>query len=283
MPPSSTPARATDIAPLAAATLDAALRSADPGEPVEVTVRGEIDSTNDALLARAREAQPACALLLAADRQTAGRGRRQRAWLAPRQALLFTLAVPLAPRPRVLPPVTLAVGAALAEAFAARTVEVQLKWPNDLLLRQRKLAGVLCELALDAQARATLVVGVGVNLHFESAERARVGQAVSALDEAVPLASLLRARESWIAVLACAVLRAVRAYARDGFAPWHARVNARLHARGAPAELLDAGQRLALGRIAEVDDAGRLVLDTSEGRRAFSAGDLSLRALAAAS
>lgn len=267
-------------APLAAAALAAAVADEAAGASIEVALLFETGSTNDELLARCRAAQPEHPLLLATERQTAGRGRQQRAWRAPRHALLFSLAVPLAPRPALLPPVTLAVGAALAEALAARGVAVQVKWPNDLLLGGRKLAGVLCELALDARGRATLVVGVGTNLHFDAAESATVGQPAAALAEVVPLAALLREREAWIAALACAALRAVHGYAQSGFAPWRARINAHLHARGADARLLDEGRCVAQGRIDSVDDAGRLVLDTAEGLRAFSAGDLSLRAAA---
>jgi BirA family biotin operon repressor/biotin-[acetyl-CoA-carboxylase] ligase len=265
------------------AALAAACAEAAPGRPVDIEALESVASSNDTLLARARVAQPQRPQLLAVERQTAGRGRRQRAWHAPHLALLFSLGVPLAPLPAQLPAVTLAVGAALAEALAARGVAVQLKWPNDLLIDGRKLAGILCELALDAAGRATLVIGVGVNVAFDpSAAKHPVHRHAAALADVLPADELVVARPVWMAALAAAALAAVDAYVRDGFAPWRARCNALLAGRGDTVALLEGEARVAQGTLVGVDDHGRLVLSTAHGERHYASGDLSLRAVAPA-
>jgi BirA family transcriptional regulator, biotin operon repressor / biotin---[acetyl-CoA-carboxylase] ligase len=63
---------------------------------------------------------------------------------------------------------------------------VQLKWPNDLRVDGSKLGGILSELAVDGEARYTLVVGIGINLHLADGARTAIGQAAVALDELLP-------------------------------------------------------------------------------------------------
>ena len=163
---------------------------------------------------------PQCSLL-AADEQTAGRGRQRRPWIArPRTALLFSLAVPLPELLPTLPAIAPACGAALADHLIERGVEARLKWPNDLLLDGRKLGGILCELAVDADGQSTLVIGVGINVLLTADDRARIGQPAAALADVLPARMLAGEREAWIAALATTVLALVRRFAAEGFAPW---------------------------------------------------------------
>jgi len=122
----------------------------------------ELDSTNRYLVDEARAGAPA-GLVAVADHQTAGRGRLGRVWVAPPGASLLT-SVLLRP---ALPPdrrhlLVTAAGLAMAEAVEATTgVVAGMKWPNDLLVGDRKLCGILAEAAGDA-----LVVGLGVNVEW---------------------------------------------------------------------------------------------------------------------
>lgn len=262
-------------APLRAAVLRQCVQQAAPDRHIEVDAAARLASTNAQLLEQARHSQPESVRLLAADHQSAGRGRQGRAWHArPGSALLFSVAVPLARVPPELPAVTLACGVIIADALRARGVVVQLKWPNDLLLEGRKLGGILCELATDAAGRATLIAGVGINGWLAADDRAAIGQPAAALADAADLAS---GREPWIAALAVALLEAVTGYAARGFDPWRARFNALLHGRGQLADIVESGRSVATGRIVEVDAAGRLVLDASGSALAISVGDVSLR------
>ena len=149
-----------------------------PGFTVEVLP--SIDSTNTELMRRARAGlmEP---VLLAADEQTAGRGRLGKGWHSRAgQSLTFSLALPLAPAD--WSGLSLAVGVSLAHSLHP---EVRLKWPNDLWLHQRKLGGILVETAGTggaAQRQRLVVVGVGINI-------ARPEAAVVATHASGPLAA----------------------------------------------------------------------------------------------
>jgi BirA family biotin operon repressor/biotin-[acetyl-CoA-carboxylase] ligase len=265
--------------PLVTAVIERWVADAALPETLRVEVVARTGSTNEDLLVRARRRRPDGPLLLAADEQTAGRGRQQRRWVTrPRTALLFSLSVPLAGLPAALPAVTLACGVALADYLIGRAVPVRLKWPNDLLLDGRKLAGVLCELAVDADGHATLVVGVGINGCLGDADRAAIGQPAAALEERVPWPLLAAEREAWIAALAGVVLLTVRRFVGEGFTPWRMRFNELLDARGQRVDIVDDGHIVASGRVVEVDTIGRLMLATAGGSRGINVGDVSLRA-----
>lgn len=272
------PADRAEAPPLSGAVIERWLVDAALPERIEVEAVARTGSTNEDLLLRARRHRPDRPLLLAADEQTAGRGRQRRPWVArPRSALLFSLAVPLAVLPGALPAVTLACGVALSETLLARGVPVRLKWPNDLLLEGRKLGGVLCELAVDADGHATLVVGVGVNGRLDDADRVAIGQPAAALADIVPWSLLAGEREAWLAALAGGVLQAVRRFVSEGFIAWRARFNELLDARDERVDIVDDGRIVASGRVVEVDTIGRLLLATPNGMRTINVGDVSLR------
>lgn len=119
----------------------------------------EVDSTNRVVADAAREGE-AQGLVVAADHQTAGRGRLDRPWDAPAgTALLASILLRPDLHPSRLHLVTAAVGLSAAAVLAARGVSAELKWPNDLLVGEAKLAGILAEAVGGA-----VVVGIGVNL-----------------------------------------------------------------------------------------------------------------------
>ncbi len=152
--------------PLDAARLTrAVLRPGGLWQAVEVADR--TGSTNADLLARALAGAPE-GVVLAAEEQSAGRGRMGRTWVAPpRAALTFSLLV----RPAAVPParrgwLPLLTGVAVASAVTAVTgVQTRLKWPNDVLAGPAKLGGILAEATGDA-----VVVGVGLNVSAEPGE-----------------------------------------------------------------------------------------------------------------
>jgi BirA family transcriptional regulator, biotin operon repressor / biotin---[acetyl-CoA-carboxylase] ligase len=161
-----TPATSPGRKPLDAAGLArAVLRPGGLWRAVEVVDR--TGSTNADLLGRALGGAPE-GVVLAAEEQSAGRGRMGRTWVSPpRAALTFSLLV----RPATVPParrgwLPLLAGVAVASAVTAVTgVQTRLKWPNDVLVGPAKLAGILAETAGDA-----IVVGVGLNVSAEPGE-----------------------------------------------------------------------------------------------------------------
>jgi BirA family biotin operon repressor/biotin-[acetyl-CoA-carboxylase] ligase len=127
-------------------------------------------STNDLAGERARTGAPT-GLVVAADSQTAGRGRLGRTWHSPPGTNLYLsiLLRPTRPPPEI-PPLTLLVGGALAGALAGLGFAPRLKWPNDVELldaqsRRRKVAGILTEMATTGERALHVVVGVGLNVN----------------------------------------------------------------------------------------------------------------------
>ena len=246
-------------------------------EAVEVT-----DSTNADLLARARVQAPQRPWLLAAGWQRAGRGRHGRAWSTPPgDAALLSVAVALRQQ-AALAPLTLACGVGVAESLQAAGVDVRLKWPNDVLLAGRKLAGILAELALDPRGVRTVVLGIGLNLVLPPDSLARIAQPAAALAEVLDAAALRAHRAQWSARLGAAALQALQAFDVHGFAPFHARFERLLAWRGERVALHDGGRTVAEGVLEGIDALGCLRVTTAAGERSFHAGELSLRAIATA-
>lgn len=186
---------------------------------VEVEWHDEIGSTNTELLDRARRGAPE-GMVLIADLQTAGRGRRGRRWTAPPGTSLM-MSVLLRPPPDPLPParaalVTLAVGLAAADACEQVSgVRPRLKWPNDLVIagptgpdaaghdaaghgavrHDRKLAGILAESISTQGLLSALVVGMGLNTGWPEVPAELEGVATSLnLESGAPVDRTLLAR-----------------------------------------------------------------------------------------
>jgi BirA family biotin operon repressor/biotin-[acetyl-CoA-carboxylase] ligase len=248
----------------------AAIAAQLPGLALDVAVVDITGSTNADLQAEvARLSRPK---LLIAEQQTAGRGRAGREWLSRAGAsATFSLAWRLrGPLPRLLG-LPLAVGVALADAFAELGVAVQLKWPNDILKDGRKLGGVLIETSLDGDGVWT-VIGVGLNLLVPDELERQIGKAVA---DAPWLAQL--DRNTLMAVVARHLCTILVQFDADGFAPFVARWN-RLHAhQGREVVIVDGERMLHAGEAQGVDASGRLLLASGGGVAAIAAGDVSLR------
>lgn len=128
---------------------------------------GELDSTNTTARELAEAGAPEGTVVIA-DSQRRGRGRLGRGWVSPALRnlyLSFVLRPPLAPDSA--PQITLVLGLAAAEAVREWTDEVAIKWPNDLVSRGRKLAGILTEMTADDGRTRFVIPGIGVNLNSE--------------------------------------------------------------------------------------------------------------------
>ena len=269
--PSSSLSAAAIAARRAAPALDAAASTA-----VAIEVVAETGSTNADLLARGAAGTLQAPLLLLALHQSAGRGRAGRSWLSQADSsLTFSLAWRFDGPAQRLSGLPLAVGVAVAEALARQGVQVQLKWPNDILKDGAKLAGILIETQNEVHNRtaATLaVIGIGLNLVMPDELEQRIGRDVAA----APWLARMD-RNALMAALLDALAGALLEFERHGFAAFSARWN-RLHAWGGqPVTIVDNGVVLQQGLAAGVDDGGRLLLDTDQGRVTVAAGDVSLR------
>ena len=209
------------------------------------------DSTNE----RAKELALGGALhgtLVTADEQSAGRGRQGRAWSAPpRSALLMSLVTR-----RLAPTLPLAAAVAICDALPTRC---EIKWPNDIWLERRKLAGILVE---GRPQDGWAVLGIGLNVTTESfpPELAEIATSLRIagveLDAETVLAAVLGSLDEWL-----------EAPAEDVLAAWSERDALRgQRVRWA------AGEGVAAG----IDASGALVVETDDGRVTLDAGEVHL-------
>jgi len=238
---------------------------------VAVEVVAQTGSTNADLLGRAASlSEP---VLLVAEHQTAGRGRAGRSWLSSSEnSLTFSLAWKFDGGPQALLGLPLAVGVMLGDALDGLGVQVRLKWPNDVLKDGDKLAGILIETQSAPGGGVWAVVGIGLNLIMPDEVEAKLGRSAAG----APWLARMD-RDELMAALLDALAAGLRQFAQSGFGAFCARWNLRHAWQGETVVILDNGAVLHEGRAAGVDETGRLLLDTAEGRVTVMAGDVSLR------
>ncbi len=258
-----------------------------PSAHCRIEVVAETGSTNADLLARvvpdntiANTGDTAslaltAPTLLAAEMQTAGRGRAGRPWLsAPAAGLTFSLAWPFVRPLQALVGLPLAVGVTLAETLADFGVAAQLKWPNDVLQGGRKLAGILIETATAPNKQVWAVIGIGLNIALPEQLQQQIGRSAANLPPAAA-----QDRDLLLAALLNALARNMLQFSREGLAGFVERWN-HLHAfTGQQVLILDQGKTLYEGVALGIDQIGRLLLQTDQGSApiAIMAGDISLR------
>ena len=237
-----------------------------------------VDSTNRWAADAARQGARA-GLVVVAGQQTAGRGRLGRGWVAPRGTALLCSVV-LRPRleARDLHLATTAVALAAADAAeAASGASISLKWPNDLVVGDDKLGGVLAEVVAGAGRAdpAALVVGVGLNL-----EATGVRALLAAQPGAGPVAVTGLGELAGRAVAGDEVLNSLlgslaRRFGPDG-TPGAATMD---EYRGRCSTIgrrvrVEVARDSVTGAVVAIDDAGRLVLETGRGRLVLETGDV---------
>lgn len=131
-----------------------------------------IDSTNT-YLASLYPSQAVHGMVVAADRQTAGRGRMQRSWHSPAgENLYFSILLRPEIVPTKVPQLALVTVAALLKVLISRFPDLspKVKWPNDILVQGRKLAGILCEMRSEMGAGCSVIIGIGINVNSRHAK-----------------------------------------------------------------------------------------------------------------
>ena len=249
------------------------------GGPWRVAVVAETMSTNSELLneVRARPDLPLPALL-ATEIQRGGRGRLGRHWCSSLgTSLTVSFAIRVSRGLADLDGVTLVCGLATRHALASLDVDARLKWPNDLLVAGRKVAGILVE----AHARPSgtvLVIGVGINLVVPEATRSDADASALPWGGLAPTGAAPIDRNGLTTALALALEDRVARFDRDGFSAFESAWNAAdayrdravaLHGATAPAE-----RGIARG----VDATGALRLECGGVHKRIIAGEVSLRA-----
>ncbi len=219
-----------------------------------------LESTSDRLkhLARAGALE---GTVVVADRQTGGRGRQGRTWDSP-AGNLYVSAL-LRPTPATLSSLLpLAAGVAVAEGLESLGLGAQLKWPNDLLIGERKVGGILAESSATGSEVDWVVLGIGVNVRAQLAPELRdaavaladVGGSHLAVEDV--LSAVLASLGVWYHRLRGGGGGAVLDEWRRRSIPWW----------GKPVEAWSEGNRIT-GRAGFVDDEGGLVLQMDDGSR----------------
>jgi BirA family transcriptional regulator, biotin operon repressor / biotin---[acetyl-CoA-carboxylase] ligase len=223
-------------------------------ENLTVEILPETDSTNSELMRRARAGQ-LDPILLVAERQTAGRGRLGRTWHSGSAdvdgipALTFSLGLPLSPQS--WSGLSLVVGISVAQSLHP---SLQLKWPNDIWLNDRKLAGILIETATVNDIRYA-VIGIGINI--APREATGLSTAPAWLQEVQPGMDAALALQR----IAKPLVQTIQKFAQTGFAPFQADFHALDLLAGRAVVLSDGSAGQALG----VDAAGGLRVKTASG------------------
>ena len=233
----------------------------------------EIGSTND----RARELADEGALageVVVAEAQTAGRGRRGRTWASPpRKNLYFSVVLRPELPPSRAPELTLVASVALCDALRQAGVEAGIKWPNDLLVGDRKIAGILTELAADPDRVEWVVLGAGVNVNarrddFPPEVRDEATSVLIERGQAAPralfAAACFTALEGWL-----------DRHAEEGFAPVREAWRARSVTLGREVTVRVDGRELT-GTAEDIDATGALLVRTAAGTERFLSGDVTL-------
>ncbi len=263
--------------PLDAAKIRAALRAGVRERIRHVEAVWSVESTNAALLAR-NDLPPGRADVLLAEYQTAGRGRRGRAWLAPPGgALCVSLAWSFREVPRDLGALALAVGVCALRALRRRVKEpLALKWPNDLTVEDRKLAGILIEMRAESGGPTYVVIGIGINVALGAAVLERIAATGTRATDLKSAGADPAPRNAIVADLVGEMVAGLAVFEREGLRPfvdeWKAADALRGRAVG-----VQAGETSARGVARGIDLGGALLVETPQGLRKFVSGEVSVR------
>lgn len=247
----------------------------------------ETKSTNDDLLGRWRAGELIDPVARIAHKQTAGKGRAGRSWLAnPEDSLCFSLAFPFKRTPAELSGLSLLVGLAVISGIAQacdisasklHELGLRLKWPNDLLLNNAKLAGILIE---GGQAKAGdstwMIIGVGINLRNTEKIESNLASGLRASSVSQLTDSLPDIEYLWLKLIA-SLEQHLTEFDLHGFKPcmeswmkWDAYRDQAVCVSG-------AGKEAIYGITKGIDESGALLLQQENKTIAIHAGDVSLR------
>ncbi|MDO3385511.1 bifunctional biotin--[acetyl-CoA-carboxylase] ligase/biotin operon repressor BirA [Gilvimarinus sp. SDUM040013] len=248
-------------------------------DPTLIQLEVVTDSTNAQLLSRSSTLRSGSFCI--AEQQTAGRGRRGRQWISPFGSNLYLSGVwQFEGGAARLEGLSLAVGVCIAqvlESFGFRGV--QLKWPNDVLVDGRKLAGILLEMSGDPAGVCQVVVGVGVNVRMPSCAAQSIDQPwtdLASMSSEQGLESV--GRNEMVASLVDALSRLMVEFERVGFARWRAAWLERAAFMGQAVSLQTANSEIR-GELIGVDGSGALTLRVGGEERLFYGGEVSVRAV----
>jgi BirA family biotin operon repressor/biotin-[acetyl-CoA-carboxylase] ligase len=241
----------------------------------EIIIVDEIESTSSYLLGRLAEGQATPEVCLT-EHQTGGRGRRGRQWLSsPFQNITMSISWRYETGPSLLSGLSIAAGIAIVRALQSVGIEgVELKWPNDVLFNDQKLAGILVDLRGEVDGPTHIVIGVGLNVRLHEDASAAIDQAWT------DLSSISRRpvdRNEIAAHLILELHKMLADFNTEGLNPYLQEWKM-FHAFENRIVRIIQNDNEILGKVCGLDESGALQLDTGEEVIKVHSGEVSLRA-----
>lgn len=240
-----------------------------------VHILPEVDSSNAYLLRLLAEEKVAANTVAVAEWQSAGRGRRGRQWQSPfAKNLYFSQLFCFEQGVSQLDGLSLVVGLSVVDALTGLGCECQLKWPNDVLYNNKKLAGILLEMTGDPSGLCYVVAGVGLNVNMKNSGGA-IDQAWVSLAQA--LGEVVDKNKLTTKIM-LELQKNIALFKAEGFAAfaqrWH-KVDAFLEQQ----VVLHLGEKQIFATDKGVNEKGELLLDVDGQLQSFNGGEVSLRKL----
>jgi BirA family transcriptional regulator, biotin operon repressor / biotin---[acetyl-CoA-carboxylase] ligase len=240
-------------------------------------VAWSLGSTNTELVGRPNPA-PGRSEVLLSEFQSAGRGRRGRTWLAPPGgAVCLSLSWTFPEMPRDAGALGLAIGVCVLRALEPFGIQdARLKWPNDVLVADRKLGGVLIELRAESAGPASVVVGIGLNVALGPELLEKIATTGLPAVDATSVAQRAVARNELAAGLIECCIRGLLEFEQDGLRPF---IDEWRHADALRGRLVSvqAGEENTRGVARSIDLGGALLVETPQGLRKFYSGEVTVR------
>lgn len=248
------------------------IREQAPSCDWPILVFDSIDSTNAEAL-RAIERGQAAPFLVLAERQTAGRGRRGRKWASPfAENIYYSLVLRIEGGMRQLEGLSLVVGLAVMQALRELGISgAGLKWPNDVLVGQKKIAGILLELVGDPADVCHVVLGVGINVNMQITDEVDQQWTSMRLES-----GKVFDRNHLVGELGAMLQVYLCRHQIDGFSAIQAEWEQNHLWQGRAVSLI-AGVNHIEGEVLGIDGQGALRLKVDGVEKVFSGGELSLR------
>jgi BirA family biotin operon repressor/biotin-[acetyl-CoA-carboxylase] ligase len=245
-----------------------------------IEVAWTVASTNTVLLERSAPPHGECEVALA-EFQSAGRGRRGRTWLAPPGgAVCLSLSWTFAQMPRDVGSLSLAIGVCVVRALGKLGVaDLQLKWPNDVLIADAKLGGILIELRAEAAGPACAVIGIGLNVALGAALIAEIGASGMTAADLSASGTSRPARNAIAAGVIDACLGGLLEFERDGLRAFMDEWRRADALRGRAVTVFNGDERTR-GLARGIDMSGALLVEATQGLRKFVSGEVSVRPVA---
>ena len=239
----------------------------DAHQAFTLTFVNEIDSTNSFLKKSAKKEAPH-GLVLGAEWQKNGHGKMDRKWhMRLGGSLACSVLWYFEKMPFAASSITLATGVAVVRALAKLDVFAQLKWPNDILLAQRKLGGILVEMLSGATHRTAVVIGIGLNIETPT------------LLTPDTTGCIVNSRNALLASILNTLYVVLKTLSTEGFKPFQKEWEmccAHLHM---PVRLSDPNGKEVIGLAQGVNEEGALQLKTQNGIQTYYVGEITLRTL----